>query len=390
MSYPFIFEVLIILAAAVIAGEVFEQFRMPSVAGELLSGIILGPTIMGVMSYDSNLEALSTIALFFIIFLIGLEMNTETLWKHVKAAFLLAFTSFVLPLLLAFIIAAIVLPFGRTSDFVVALAIAVPSISIISVLVVQYEMLERQSGQVILATVVVADMAAFVLLAAASSPIPSTIGLVDDTLIFVAAFVFVDWVLNTRPRAFKNALSRIARMSRREDLAYAVLIVVGLALASIFEVIGLSYIIGAFFAGLIVHDGLIGSKAYREVSQTLSRMIVANFIPFFFGFAGVEANLCSSSYGLLLGLVKIMAASIVPATVLTYYGAKHIVRASETGGAKQIALTLGGRGAVGIEIASVALNLKILDGTAYSLIIDGKLVVSRFIRLVRGRKGEAQ
>ena len=390
MTYPFIFQVLIVLAAAVIVGEVFEQFRMPSVAGELLSGIILGPTVLGVISFSSDLQALSTIALFFIIFLIGLEMNTETLRKHVPAAFLLALTSFVLPLLLAFVIAAIALPFGRTSDFVVALAIAVPSISIISVLVMQYEILEKESGQIILSTVVVADLVAFVLLAAASTPIPGTLSVIADTAIFIAAFLLVDWILNTRPRAVRNALARVGGMARSEDLAYALLIVVGLAVASIFQVIGLSYIIGAYFAGLIVHDGLVGRKAFREVSQTLARMNRALFVPFFFGFAGLEANLASSSYWLLPWLGVVIAASIVPATVLTYYGARHALRAGDPGGPKQIALTLGGRGAVGIVIASVALGNGILDSTAYSLIVIGTLGISLLVPLLLGRKGVAE
>ena len=389
MAYPFIFQVLIVLAAAVTAGEVFEQFRMPSVAGELLSGIILGPTVLGVISFSSDLQALSTIALFFIIFLIGIEMNTETLRKHVPAAFMLALTSFVLPLLVAFAIAAVVLPFGRTSDFVVALTIAVPSISIISVLVMQYEILEKESGQVILSTVVVADLVAFVLLAATSSTIPNTLGVIADTAIFIIAFVLVDWMLNTRPGAVRKALSRIGRMARSEDLAYALLIVAGLAVASIFQAIGLSYIIGAYFAGLIVHDGLIGRKAFRDVSQTLSRMNRALFVPFFFGFAGLEANLPSSSYTLLPWLGVVIAASIVPATALTYFGAKHALRARDPGGPKQIALTLGGRGAVGIVIASVALSNGILDGTAYSLIVIGTLAVSLVVPLLLGRKGVA-
>ncbi len=390
MGYPFILEVLIVLASAVVAGEIFEQFRMPSVAGELLSGIILGPTVLGVISFSSDLQAVSTIALFFIIFLIGIEMNTETLRKHVPAALLLSFTSFVLPLLLAFAVATEALPFGMTSDFVVALAIAVPSISIISVLVMQYELLEKESGQVILSTVVVADLVAFILLTAASSPIPSTLGVVAYTAVFIAAFVLVDWVLNTRPQQVKDALARMGRMARREDLAYALLIVVGLAVASIFQAIGLSYIIGAYFAGLIVHDGLIGREAFRQVSQTMSKMNRAVFIPFFFGFAGVEANLPSSGYGLLLGLGAVILCSLVPAAALTYFSAKHTLRGDDPGGPRQVALTLGGRGAVGIVIASVALSDGILDSTAYSLIVVGTLVVSLLVPLFLGRKGVAE
>ncbi len=389
MAYTFIFQVLIVLAAAVVVGEVFEQFRMPSVAGELLSGILLGPTVFGVVSFSSDLQAVSTIALFFIIFLIGLEMNTETLRKHVRAAILLASTSFILPLLLAFAAATLVLPFGRASDFVVALAIAVPSISIISVLVMQYELLQKESGQVILSAVVVADLVAFILLAAALSPIPSTLGVVADTAVFIAAFLVVDWILNARPRQVRDALARLGKMAKREDLSYALLIVVGLAVASIFQAIGLSYIIGAYFAGLIVHDGLIGRSAFQEVSQTLSKMNRAIFIPFFFGFAGLEADLSASGYGLLPGLGAVIVASAIPAGLLTYLCARKILRTGDPGGPRQVALTLGGRGAVGIVVASVALGDGILDSAAYSLIVIGTLVVSLLVPLLLGRKGVA-
>jgi len=389
VPYPFIFQVLIVLAAAVVTGEIFEQVRMPSVAGELLSGLILGPTVFGVVSSSSDLEALSAIALFFIIFLIGFEMNTETLRKNVPTASLLASTSFVLPLLLAFAVSTILLPFGLISSFVVALAIAVPSISIISVLVLQYELMEKTSGQVILSTVVVADLVAFVLLAIASSTIPQSLGVLGDTAIFIVAFLLLDWVLNTRPQQVRNALARIGRMARTEDLAYALLIVVGLAVASVFQIIGLSYIIGAFFAGLIVHDGLIGRKAFREVTQTLSRMNRGIFIPFFFGFAGLQANLSSSEYGLLPKFAIVIAVSLVPATMLTYLGAKRLLKDGDPGAPKQVALTLGGRGAVGIAVASVALSEGVIDGTAYSLILIGTLAVSLLVPLLLGRKGVA-
>jgi Na+:H+ antiporter len=389
VPYPFIFQVLVVLAAAVVAGEIFEQFRMPSVAGELLSGLILGPTVFGVVSFNSDLGAISTIALFFIIFLIGFEMNTETLRKNVPAAMLLTSTSFVLPLLLAFAATALLLPFGLISAFVVALAIAVPSISIISVLVMQYELMEKKSGQTILSTVVVADLTAFILLAITSSTVPQSLAVLGYTAVFIAAFLLLDWALNVRPQQVRSALAMMGRMARTEDLAYALLIVVGLAVASIFQIIGLSYIIGAFFAGLIVHDGLIGRKAFKEVSQTLSRMNRGIFIPYFFGFAGLQADLSSSGYGLLPSFAVVIAVSLVPATLFTYFGSKHLLTDGDPGAPKQVALTLGGRGAVGIAVASVALSEGVIDGTAYSLILIGTLVVSITVPLLLGRKGVA-
>jgi Kef-type K+ transport system membrane component KefB len=115
----------------------------------------------------------------------------------------------------------------------------------------------------------------------------------------------------------------------------------------------------------------------------------AVFIPFFFGFAGVEANLSSSGYNLLPGLGIVIVCSLVPAAALTYLVARRMLRGGDPGGPKQVALTLGGRGAVGIVVASVALGDGILNSTAYSLIVIGTLAVSLLIPLFLGRKGVA-
>ena len=78
-----IWQILIVLATAAIVGEIFRQFGLPSVAGELLSGLILGPTVLGVVTFNPQIGAISTISLFFIIFLIGLELNTEILRRDI-------------------------------------------------------------------------------------------------------------------------------------------------------------------------------------------------------------------------------------------------------------------------------------------------------------------
>jgi len=384
MAYEIIIQVLIVLAAAVGVGEIFEQVKLPSVAGELLSGIILGPTVLGVVSTNDQVQAVSSISLFFIIFLIGFEMNTDTVRKHIYHGLILTGSSFLLPMLAVFGLTLILLPFGTIPDFVTALAIAVPSISIISVLVMQYDMLEKESGRIILSTVAVTDIIAFVLLVAVSTPIFNTISVIAYTLIFIAAFVAVDLLLNYRPRAFRRTIESAGKVLRREDMSYAALILVGLSIAAIFQAIGLSFIIGAFFAGLIVHDGLIGRKAFQEISVTFARMNRAFFIPLFFGLAGLEADLPASSYSLIPRLAVIVVVTLALSILLTYYSAKFIVKKDV--GARQVAVTLGGRGAVGIVIASVALGSGIIDNVTYSLIVLATLVISLIVPVLLGRR----
>lgn len=384
MTFQIILEVLLVLASAIIVGEGFEQFGLPSVAGELLSGLMLGPTVLGLVASDVGLQSLASVSLFFIIFMIGFEMNTKTLGRQVSQGVLLSLTSFIVPLVLCVGVGLLVFPFGTATDFVVALAVSVPSISIISVLVVQYDMLQSKSGQLILASVTITDIVAFVVLEGAFGPVEATLKVIVETAAFITAFVAVDWVLNYRPSVFRRVLGRVGRATKREDLSYAALILVGLAIAAVFEAIGLSYIIGAFFAGLIVHDGLIGRRPYKEVSETFSRINRAFFIPFFFGFAGVEADLAGSGLALVPAVAAVLSVSLVVGIGLTYVVAKTF-KLSGSGADRQVAVVLGGRGAVGIVIASVALSSAAISTTAYSLIIVSTLVASVVVVLLLAR-----
>lgn len=385
MAYEIILEVLAVLAVAVIIGEIFAQFGLPAVAGELLGGLILGPTVLDYVESNAQIQAISSISLFFIIFLIGFEMRTETVRKNLRKAGLVTITSFLIPLVIATALSVILLRFDLTSDFAFGLAITVPSISIISVLVFDYDLLKEDSGQIILASVALIDVLAFIMLAAVSQSAANTLSTIFYLVVFVLAFALVDRFLNWKRKKFRKFLEKSASYVRREDISYAVLIIVGLLVSYFFQIIGISYIIGAFFAGLILHDELIGREAFAKVSMTFSRMNRAFFIPLFFGFAGVEANFSLADYPYALPLALIIICSIIPAMLLTYYGSKVFLKIKKHS-PKKIAVILGGRGAVGIVIATLALGSGLINSTAYSLVIIGTLVVSIFVPLLLERK----
>ena len=385
MAYEIIIQILIVLAAAVLLGEVFEQAGLSSVPGELLSGMILGPTFLNLIDTNDQIQAVSSLALFFVIFFIGFEMNTDMLRKRVRHGVVLSLTSFIIPMIAVFGVLLLLFPFGPTPDLVAALAISVPSISIISVLVMQYRFLETQIGGLILSSVAVSDIAAFIILVAVTTPLLNTISVIAYTTVFVVAFLAVDLVLNRQPKAFRRILGRAGVVVRREDMSYAVLILVGLLVAAIFQTIGLSYILGAFFAGLIVKEGLIGRKAFREVSTTFTRMNRAFFIPIFFGSAGLEADLTPSGYHLIPALGIVMALVLVFSIAITRYAGTAIILLTAED-ARRVSVTLGGRGAVGIIIASVALSSGAITSLNYSLIIVATLVISMVVPVLLGRR----
>jgi Na+:H+ antiporter len=387
LAFDIITEVLVVLAVAALVGELFEQLGLPSVAGELLSGLVLGPTVLGVVTTNAQTSAVSEFALFFVVLLIGFEMKTETVRSYLVPSLLVAGTSFILPFAILAVAAALILPFGITGDLLFALAVGVPSISIVSVLVMELDLVNKETGRIILSSVTITDMIAFVVLSGLSGTPGRTLEVVVLLAFFLGAFLLIDWQLNSHPGAFKDLLERGSNATKREDLSFTLLIVGGLLVAVILQGIGVSYILGAFFAGLIIHDGLIGKSAYRKTSETLAKMNRAFFIPVFFGLAGVEASFSASQAALLIPLVALLAVSTVPATLLTFVVARRVMKAKEPGGPRRVAFILTGRGAVGIVIASVALNAGLVSDTVYSLVVIGTVVISLVVPVMAGRKG---
>jgi Kef-type K+ transport system membrane component KefB len=84
----------------------------------------------------------------------------------------------------------------------------------------------------------------------------------------------------------------------------------------------------------------------------------------------------------------VLAVSLGTGIILSYFVGIKVLKLSAEGEAKQIAVTLGGRGAVGIVIASVALSTNVIDDTEYSLIIVSTLAASIIVPLLLGRKNE--
>jgi Kef-type K+ transport system membrane component KefB len=385
--FSIITDVLIVLAAALLIGEVFERLHFPSVVGELLSGIIIGPSLLCLVAPTDAFEAVSYIALFFILFHIGFELRTNMIMGKLKFASLFSLTSFLIPLGLMVLATLLFFPFALEENVILALAIAVPSLSIVSVLCWQYNLLKTITGQIILASVTMSDVLAFVILAGILRPLQSTLTVILEIIIFIVVFVAADRILNLKAEAFHKMLVSASRFFKRVDFAFAVLLIFALLMSAIFEIMGLSFILGAFFAGLIVHDRLIGKKAYNRISQTLSTMNNIFFIPLFFGFAGVEVILASISYTYYAGLAVLIALGLGIGVSLTYYVSHKIarVRAVLDVVPKQLAGILGGRGAIGIVVATIAFGEGVLGEAGFSLVILATMIMSLIIPFLAGR-----
>ena len=130
-----IIALLLLLGVSLIMGEIFERYRLPGIVGNILAGFILGPALIGVVRPSPELSAIAEVSLFFIILLIGLEVTTDLITKNVRKYSVFTFTGFILPAAIIALFFIFIPHLNPAGSIITAIAIGIPSISIISVLV---------------------------------------------------------------------------------------------------------------------------------------------------------------------------------------------------------------------------------------------------------------
>lgn len=371
-------SIFLLLLVALILGELFEKLSFPAIVGELLAGFILGPAVLGLVSMNEFFFGLSEIALFFLILVIGIEVTTETLVKYHRKGLIFTFSSFIVPLVVMMLFSQFILGLDQTEAIVVSMTVAVPSISVVSVLLRNFRLLKLESGHVYLASVIITDIIAFGVLSAIISP--DKIYVDVPGLVLLLVFIFVaDYFIHKNSTFVLGIFERLHAGERGEKVIFGAIIVTGLVISSILEIIGITFVLGAFFAGIMISEVVIGQKLHNMLVSTLNRLNDSFFIPIFFSIAGVEMIIPHADSVVKLVLLLAIAGGI--GAPLNYYLSGRYIKDVPP---RTTIGVLGSRGSVGIIIATIAFNAGYIQSSLYSVAVFATLVLSLvFTPLVR-------
>lgn len=158
-------SIVILLAVARLFGELFRRMGQPALGGELLAGMILGPSLFGIVNPNEGLDMLSSIAIFFVLLFIGLEMDIRQVKKTGKPAVVLSITSLVLPFIAGYGISVL---FGveMIPALFMGLLLSVTSVPVSAMILVELGILKSKIGTTVLSAAVVDDIISLVILAA--------------------------------------------------------------------------------------------------------------------------------------------------------------------------------------------------------------------------------
>ena len=379
-----ILQLLVTVGAARALGWCFGKIHQPAVLGEMVAGILLGPSLLGWVAPGASrylfppenmgaLLALSQLGLMLFMFYVGLNVDPGALRKHGRTAVVTSNASVAVPFALGAALALWLYPvFAPPAvsrlGFVlfIAAAMSVTAFPVLARILEERSLLQTRLGALAIACAAVDDVTAWSLLAVVVVIVRSGAAQASLLLRFVglAALVAVMLVL-VRP-----AVRHMLQLSTGKRLAIALLFL--LASAWMTEHLGVHLLFGAFLAGVVMpHD----ESFRREISQSFAPLSTALLLPLFFAYTGLRAN-----FGVVHGVGMWMLCVLVIALAVVGKLAGSMIAARATGlpwrESAALGVLLNTRGLMELVLLNVGLDLGVISHEIFSIMVIMALVTT--------------
>jgi len=355
-----LFTVFIMFVAAKLSAEIFERLKQPAVAGEILAGVVIGPSVLGWVAPSELTGALSEIGVIFLLFLVGLETKPADIFRVGGRALLVAVSGVILPFIAGYLI---MLAWGRTriESIFVGAAMVATSVGITARVLGQMGLLGLEVSRIILGAAVIDDILGLLILAVVSSLAKEGgVNYVQIGATAALAIGFTLLVILVGARAVSRIRARVEKLRVGQSyLIFGLSLCLGLALVASY--IGVAAIIGAFLAGMALSESAEGTDMPHQAEAVTEFML-----PFFLTNIGMQLKLDA----LLNRNTIILALAVTILAVLSkLIGCGLAAWPLGKKKAAQIGMGMIPRGEVGVVVAQIGLSLNAVDAAAYGVVL---------------------
>jgi Kef-type K+ transport system membrane component KefB len=360
-------DLFVVLLAAKLGDELFKRLGQPALIGEILAGVVIGPSVLGIVEPGEVLEVFAELGVVFLLFWVGLETRVSEMREVGRDALAVGVAGAAIPFAGGMALGLAIGESTATSVFLGA-ALAATSVGITSAVLLELGLIRSVAARTILGAAIADDIIALILVAVAAG-IAAEGGL-DVTELLVVSGLAVGFV------AFV-ALGGTAAIARRPQILQAPrfsespllpAVILCLGLAAFAAEIGLAAIIGAFLAGLMVAE----TKDQHPIEDEIAPLY-AFFPPFFFVFIGISLDLDALADGGVLALL----AGVTAAAILTKLaGAALGARAMRPRDRGLVAIGMVPRGEVGIIVASIGMAAGVVDAELFAVVVGMSILTT--------------
>lgn len=404
----FLVDLFILLTSAIVAGELASRFGLVPLVGQLLVGIILGPTLLGPYiglgstTLSPELTGIQFLATFFIMFMAGLHVDPDEIARMPVKTALSGVAIFAVP----FGIGAGVVHFLEpqlltTTDLFVALTLSITALPVMGIMVSEFGLTGKRLGNFVMACALVNELTAvtvFAILLQLTLTGHSSFYDVSVAILSVGAFLVAVLVVSRVVKAIRESAwwraepGRMASLWRSREAGFAILMAAALGAALYSQLLGLTFLVGAFYGGLLISQAYGGSHPgartfvstftesgllitrpseaadpYRTFDSIFTTMNWMFFIPLFFALVGIEMDLRDLGGLLVLGVFAVLLVMALTTKLATGIG---IARGQGMSGPDSVAtgFLLSSRGAVELAMAVLLLADRIFSTQLFTLV----------------------
>jgi len=352
-----IFQLAIILVAAKIAGKLSARLGQPPVLGELLIGVILGPSVLGIIHETEVLTEFGQIGVIFLMFIAGLSTDVGEFKRTGKASTFVGMGGVIASLILGYF-AGIILNLSPIESILLGLLLSATSVGISVQILKEVNRLQTREGATILGAAVIDDVVVIIffafLMSFAGGDVNLTLVVLKKVIFFVGA-VLVGW------KVVPWFLNRFATLKVTETVTSSALIIC-FVFAYGAEHAGIAAIIGAYIAGVAISV----TNFKHEVTRKVGTISYSMFIPVFFVSIGVTTQFSGivENVGLVIFLSIVAILSKLVGASLGAKLAGFNLKSSLGIGSSMVA-----RGGVALIIAATGLGENLLTEDMFAVII---------------------
>jgi Kef-type K+ transport system membrane component KefB len=367
----------IMLAAAKLMAEVFERLRQPSVVGEILAGVIIGPGVLGWVQVSEITETLAEIGVIFLLFTVGLETKPATIFRVGKRAAIVAVLGVVTPFLAGWLL---MRAWGgsQIESMFVGTALVATSVGITARVLSTMNVLNALTSRIVLGAAVIDDILGLMILAVVSSLAVGPANYLSIVTTFVLAIAFTSFVVLVGAPVVKRVAPKIENKRGGQALFISSLVLcLGISVAAAY--VGVAAIVGAFLGGM----------AFAEVAEQRPAMhkqmagVTEFLVPFFLVNIGMSLKLeVFQSPGVIGFAALVTLVAIVTKLVGCGAGAWGLGWRK----AGQVGMGMVPRGEVGIVVAQIGMSMAVIADTLYGIVllmaVATTLIAPPFLRIL--------
>jgi Kef-type K+ transport system membrane component KefB/nucleotide-binding universal stress UspA family protein len=382
-------ELLVVIGLSRIVGLGFERIKQPLVIGEIVAGIMLGPSLLGWMAPAwkaalfpaealPSLGVLAQVGLIFFMFLIGLELNPKYLQGNLNIAILISHVSILVPFSLGSLLALLLYPLVSNGDvsftafaLFLGAAMSITAFPVLARIITENNLQRSRLGTLALTCAAVDDVTAWCVLALAIA-VTRTNSMAGAVPTILYAILYIGVMVTVGQKFLKNLSRYYDRRGKLPQVLVAVIYMAVVASALITETIGIHFIFGAFLLGAVMPKN---AGLTRELAEKTEDFVLVFLLPLFFAYSGLktEVGLLNTPDKWLLCLA-VIGVAIIGKYVGTYLAAR--VSGIDKRESAALGWLMNTRGLTELIVLNIGLELKVISPLLFTMLVIMALVTT--------------